>query len=47
VVLDRDLTVIPPHDILGTQVIATVVGGRTVYQHPGVVVGTGKFPPNR
>ncbi len=34
VVLDRDLTVIPPHEILGTQVLRTVVGGRTVYTHP-------------
>lgn len=34
VVLDRDLTAIPPHEILGTQVLRTVVGGRTVYVHP-------------
>lgn len=31
-VLDRDLTAIPPEKILGTQVLRTVVGGRTVYQ---------------
>lgn len=31
VVLDRDLTAIPPHDIPGTKVLRTVVGGRTVY----------------
>lgn len=34
VVLDRDLTAVPPHHILGTQVLRTVVGGKTVYQHP-------------
>ncbi len=32
VVLDRDLTAIPPAKILGTQVLRTVVGGKTVYQ---------------
>lgn len=32
VVLDRDLTAIPPEKILGTQVLCTVVGGRTAYQ---------------
>jgi predicted amidohydrolase YtcJ len=31
VVLDRDLTAVSPHQILGTQVLRTVVGGRTVY----------------
>jgi hypothetical protein len=34
VVLDRDLTAIPPHQILGTQVLRTIVGGKTVYQQP-------------
>jgi predicted amidohydrolase YtcJ len=34
VVLDRDLTALPPHPILGTQVLRTVVGGKTVYQRP-------------
>jgi hypothetical protein len=34
VVLDRDLTAIPPHQILGAQVLRTVVGGKTVYQRP-------------
>jgi predicted amidohydrolase YtcJ len=34
VVLDRDLTAIPSHEILGTRVLRTVVGGKTVYQHP-------------
>ncbi|MDT8068768.1 MAG: amidohydrolase [Terriglobia bacterium] len=33
VVLDRDLTKIPPHEILGTKVLRTVVGGKTVYEH--------------
>jgi predicted amidohydrolase YtcJ len=32
VVLDRDLTTVAPHDILGTQVLRTIVGGKTVYQ---------------
>jgi len=32
VVLDRDITNIRPHDILGTQVLRTVVGGKTVYE---------------
>jgi predicted amidohydrolase YtcJ len=32
VVLDRDLTTIAPHDILGTQVLRTVVSGKTVYE---------------
>lgn len=32
VVLDRDITEIRPHDILGTQVLRTVVAGKTVYQ---------------
>jgi predicted amidohydrolase YtcJ len=32
VVLDRDLTAIPPEKILGTRVLRTVVGGMTVYE---------------
>jgi predicted amidohydrolase YtcJ len=32
VVLDRDLTKIPPAEILGTRVLMTVVGGKVVYQ---------------
>ena len=32
VVLDRDLTKIPAPEILGTRVLRTVVGGRTVYE---------------
>jgi predicted amidohydrolase YtcJ len=31
-VLDRDITAIAPEKILGTQVLRTVVGGKTVYQ---------------
>jgi predicted amidohydrolase YtcJ len=31
-VLDRDLTAIAPEKILGTQVLETVVGGKTVYE---------------
>jgi predicted amidohydrolase YtcJ len=34
VVLDRDITKIPPHEILGTKVLRTVVGGKTVYEAP-------------
>ncbi|MCU1284735.1 MAG: Amidohydrolase 3 [Acidobacteriales bacterium] len=32
VVLDRDITAIPPTEILKTKVLRTVVGGKTVYQ---------------
>jgi predicted amidohydrolase YtcJ len=32
VVLDRDLTAIPPEKLLGTRVLRTVVGGKTVYE---------------
>ena len=32
VVLDRDLTAIAPEKILGTRVLRTVVGGKTVYE---------------
>jgi predicted amidohydrolase YtcJ len=32
VVLDRDLTTVAPSDILKTQVLRTVVGGKTVYE---------------
>jgi predicted amidohydrolase YtcJ len=32
VVLDRDLTRIPPDQILGTKVLRTIVGGKTVYE---------------
>jgi hypothetical protein len=35
VVLDRDLTRIPPREILGTRVLRTVVGGKTVYDSSG------------
>jgi predicted amidohydrolase YtcJ len=31
-VLDRDLAAIPPEKIPGTQVLRTVVGGKTVYE---------------
>jgi predicted amidohydrolase YtcJ len=33
VVLDRDLTAVPAEKILGTKVLRTVVGGKTVYQN--------------
>jgi len=32
VVLDRDITKVPPQDLLHTQVLRTVVGGNTVFQ---------------
>jgi predicted amidohydrolase YtcJ len=32
VVLDRDLTKVAPSEILKTQVLRTVVGGKTVYE---------------
>jgi predicted amidohydrolase YtcJ len=32
VVLDRDITAVPPEKILGTKVLRTVVGGQTVYE---------------
>ena len=32
IVLDRDLTVVPPSEILATRVLRTVVGGKTVYR---------------
>jgi predicted amidohydrolase YtcJ len=32
VVLDRDLTAIPAAQILGTRVLRTVIGGKTVYE---------------
>jgi predicted amidohydrolase YtcJ len=32
VVLDRDITSVPPANILGTRVFRTVVGGKTVYE---------------
>jgi hypothetical protein len=31
VVLDRDITAVPPQKVLGTKVLRTVVGGKTVY----------------
>ncbi len=32
IVLDRDLTVVTPEKVLGTKVLRTVVGGKTVYE---------------
>ena len=32
VVLDRDVTAVSPEKVLGTKVLRTVVGGRTVYE---------------
>jgi predicted amidohydrolase YtcJ len=31
IVIDRDITSIPPEEILGTQVLETIVEGRTVW----------------
>jgi predicted amidohydrolase YtcJ len=35
VLLDRDLMEVPPDDILGIQVLRTVIGGETVYRRDG------------
>ena len=35
VALDRDLTAVAPREILKTQVLRTVVGGKTVYAQKG------------
>jgi predicted amidohydrolase YtcJ len=32
VVLDRDIMSVPERDILGTSVLATYIGGKTVYE---------------
>ena len=32
IVLDRDITAVPPEKILGTRVLRTVLGGKTVYE---------------
>ena len=32
VVLDTDITAVPPEKILGTKVLRTIVGGKTVYE---------------
>jgi predicted amidohydrolase YtcJ len=32
IMLDRDVTAVPPEKILGTKVLRTVVGGKTVYE---------------
>lgn len=32
VVLDRDVTAVPPEEVLGTKVLRTVLGGKTVYE---------------
>jgi predicted amidohydrolase YtcJ len=34
VVLDRDITKVPPQDVLHTKVLRAVVGGKTVYEAP-------------
>jgi predicted amidohydrolase YtcJ len=33
VVLDRDITAVPPSALLQNRVLRTVVGGNTVYEH--------------
>ena len=43
VVLDRNLLAIPPPEILNTQVLRTVVNGKTVYQAP--LTGTALLAP--
>jgi predicted amidohydrolase YtcJ len=42
VVLDRDITKIPPADILKTKVLRTVVGGKTVYESPSAASDVAK-----
>jgi predicted amidohydrolase YtcJ len=34
ILLDRDITSIPPHDLLTTRVLRTIVGGQTVFTAP-------------
>ena len=34
VILDRDIITVPPEEVLGTNVVATYVGGKAVYQRP-------------
>lgn len=46
VVLDRDLTKVPPADILHTTVLRTVVGGETRYVAPGAA-NLAQAPPGR
>lgn len=51
VVLDRDITKVPPAEILKTKVLRTVVGGKTVYEASSVAAdvatpGSGPASPN-
>ena len=34
VILDRDIMAVVPDEVLGTNVVATYVGGKAVYQRP-------------
>jgi predicted amidohydrolase YtcJ len=34
VILDRDIMTVPPEEVLGTNVVATYVGGKAVYERP-------------
>jgi hypothetical protein len=34
-VLSRDITTVPPEEILGTEALYTVVGGEVVYERDG------------
>ena len=50
VILDRDLTQVPPTEIRGVRVVATYVGGRAVFQGKGFGIanaklGTGSHEP--
>ena len=40
IVLDRDITKVPPAEILKTKVLRTVVGGKTVYEAPATSTTT-------
>jgi len=39
VLIDKDLTAIPPEEIRNARIMMTVVGGRVVYERPGLVAG--------
>ena len=42
VVLDRDVTAVPPREILAAKVLRSVVGGKTVYENKQQPIASGK-----